>query len=125
MPDGHDDHVEVTPFPVLTSGQRLFFEVNGYVVVENTLAPDELQRTKDALLELRRTFAESGDPLNFNLHGCHADRFEPHFWSFSHLLQKPSCRDVKGHTLPPDRAKMYSLRPGLLYSNPFSFACLL
>ena len=67
MPDGHDDHVEVTPFPVLTSGQRLFFEVNGYVVVENTLAPDEIQRTKDALLELRRKFEDSGDPLNFNL----------------------------------------------------------
>ena len=31
-------------FSALTPGQRLFFEVNGYVVVENTLIPDEVDR---------------------------------------------------------------------------------
>ena len=87
MPDGHSDKVEVSPFPALTPGQRLFFEVNGYVVVENTLGPDELQRTKEALLALRRKFAESGDPLNFKLNGCRADRFGPRFYSFMHLLE--------------------------------------
>ena len=87
MSSGQNVNIDLTPFPALTPGQRLFFEVNGYVVVENTLTPDELEQTKDAILELRRTFADSGDPLDFNLNGCHADRCEPHYWSFQHLLQ--------------------------------------
>ena len=78
MSSGHKVNIALSPFPALTPGQRLFFEVNGYVVVENTLTLDEIQQTKDAILDLRRTFADSGDPLNFNLNGCHADRCEPH-----------------------------------------------
>ena len=62
MSSGQNVNIDLTPFPALTPGQRLFFEVNGYVVVENTLAPDEVQQTKDAILELRRTLAETGDP---------------------------------------------------------------
>ena len=32
-------------FPALTPGQRLFFEVNGYVVIENTLTAGEVARS--------------------------------------------------------------------------------
>ncbi len=90
---------EVPPFPALTPGQRLFFEVNGYVVIENTLTPQETRRTKDALLNLRRTFAESGDPLSFNLNGCHSGRFDPHYYAFEHLLQ--SDPDIFDHLTHP------------------------
>ena len=35
-----DSNDSLLPFPALTSGQRLFLEINGYVVVENTLTND-------------------------------------------------------------------------------------
>jgi hypothetical protein len=87
MSGGSNGNGSVSPFPALTPGQRLFFEVNGYVVIENTLTPDEVRRTKDALVELRSKFKDSGDPSKFNLNGCRCERFEPHFWAFQSLLE--------------------------------------
>jgi len=37
-----DSNDSLLSFPALTCGQRLFLEINGYVVVENTLTNDEV-----------------------------------------------------------------------------------
>ena len=37
------------PFPALTPAQRYHLEVMGYVVVENTLSPNEAETLKEAL----------------------------------------------------------------------------
>lgn len=41
------------PFPALTPEQRYHFDVFGYVVVENTLSRDQIERLKEALGRLR------------------------------------------------------------------------
>lgn len=81
------DDGTVTPFPALTPGQRLFLEVNGYVVVENTLSADEVGRIRDALYALQREFQASDDPLSHRVHGCHVGPWEPHLCHFAHLLE--------------------------------------
>jgi hypothetical protein len=50
------------PFPALTPAQRYHLEVMGYVVVENTLSPDEVGTIKEALYKLDRELAQLDDP---------------------------------------------------------------
>jgi hypothetical protein len=49
------------PFPALTPEQRLFLEINGYVVVENTLSRDEVGTLLDGIRKVRRDL-EQGIP---------------------------------------------------------------
>ena len=42
----------IRPFPPLTEAQRYYLEVNGYVVIENALSPDEVEQLKNALYGL-------------------------------------------------------------------------
>ncbi len=44
----------VRPFPALTPEQRVFLDIYGYVIVPNTLTPDEIGGAKEALLKLKR-----------------------------------------------------------------------
>lgn len=76
-----------TPFPAMTPGQRLYFEVNGYVVIENTLTREEIERYRDALYRLRDTFLAADDPDELSINGCHTYQISPHYASFSHLLE--------------------------------------
>ena len=93
-----NDDGTVTPFPALTPGQRLFLEVNGYVVVENTLSADEVGRIRDALYSLQREFQASDDPLSHRVHGCHVGPWEPPLCHFAHLLETdPAIFDYLTH----------------------------
>jgi ectoine hydroxylase-related dioxygenase (phytanoyl-CoA dioxygenase family) len=49
------------PFPALTPAQRLYLDVNGYVVVENTLTGDEISRCKEAVYRLRDRLVKLGE----------------------------------------------------------------
>src|SRR4051794_41065259 len=42
------------PFPALTPAQRYSLDMNGYVIVPNTLTADEVGRTFEALQRLKR-----------------------------------------------------------------------
>ena len=79
----------------MTPGQRLFLEVNGYVVLENTLTPDEVQLTRDALHELRRKFDASGDPLNHKIIGCYVGPWERPLYHFSQSSSRASQKKSK------------------------------
>ena len=48
------------PFPALTPSQRYFLDVNGYVVVENTLDEGEVGRLYKALQGLKRDLLKLG-----------------------------------------------------------------
>lgn len=73
-------------FPALTPGQRLFFEVNGYVVIENTLTAGEVARIRDALYELKRRFEARPNPTKDRIDGCTLSEHEPpYFMSLAHL----------------------------------------
>ncbi|HYF47962.1 MAG TPA: phytanoyl-CoA dioxygenase family protein [Planctomycetota bacterium] len=51
-PDKHED-LDV-PFPALTPAQRYHFEVNGYVLLKNTLDAEEVGTLKEVLYRIRR-----------------------------------------------------------------------
>ena len=50
------------PFPALSAAQRFHLEVNGYVVVENTLTADEVKALRQALYQLRDKIMQLDDP---------------------------------------------------------------
>jgi len=87
------------PFPALTPGQRLFLDVNGYVVVENTLTQDEVGRTRDALFEIKRQFEASDAPTEHRINGCYLyEHKPPHFISLAHLPEAhPALFDYLTH----------------------------
>jgi hypothetical protein len=64
-------------FPAMTPGQRLFFEVNGYVVVENTLTQDEVSRIREALMALKHQFETSDNPTEHRINGCYLYEHKP------------------------------------------------
>ena len=45
-----------TPFPALTPAQRLHIEIYGYVIIENLLSADEVNRLKDRLYDIEDRF---------------------------------------------------------------------
>ena len=75
-------------FPAMTPGQRLYFEVNGYVVIENTLAAAECEELLDALEELRARFEAEENPAEAVIDGALAETWKPpHYFCWGHLLQ--------------------------------------
>ena len=50
------------PFPALTPAQRYHLDTLGYVVVHNTLSPDEVKAIRMALYQLRSELSELQDP---------------------------------------------------------------
>ena len=74
----------------MTSAQRLFFEVNGYVVIEHTLTQSECRDLLTALSELRTRFEAEVNPAEAIIDGSRWERYEPpHYLSWFHLLQAP------------------------------------
>ena len=49
------------PFPALTPAQRLHLDVYGYVVIENTLSPEEVERLQSAVKRLRDRLCNLGE----------------------------------------------------------------
>ena len=78
---------EISPFPALTAAQRLFLEVNGYVVVEDILTSDQVERLRAAIYELREKFLAVEDPKSHKINGCHLDTLEPHSTVLAHMLE--------------------------------------
>ncbi len=80
---------KLSPFPAMTPGQRLYLDVNGYVVVENTLTHDEVNRQRDAIYELRQKFFDAEDPLKHSIGTCRvsADKCNKYFASFHRILE--------------------------------------
>jgi len=77
-----------TAFPAMTSAQRLFFEVNGYVVIEHTLTQSECRNLLTALSELRTRFEAEVNPAEAIIDGSRSERYDPpHYLSWFHLLQ--------------------------------------
>ncbi|HYF52615.1 MAG TPA: phytanoyl-CoA dioxygenase family protein [Planctomycetota bacterium] len=66
------------PYPALTPEQRYYLDVNGYVVVPNTLTADEIRETKDALHQLKRELLATGDPSKIRVRGALMLANKPH-----------------------------------------------
>lgn len=50
------------PFPALTPAQRYYFDVNGYVIIENTLSSEEVKTLKDAMYSIRDACVKLDNP---------------------------------------------------------------
>ena len=73
-------------FPAMTPGQRLFFDVNGYVVIENTLSSEEVENIRNALYDLKQNFESSDNPADHRVNGCILyDHRPPNYTCFAHL----------------------------------------
>lgn len=81
-----DDNL--SPFPALTPGQRLYLDINGYVVIENTLTTDEGNRLRDAIYELRQKFFDVDDPIKHSIGTCRSstDKCDKYYASFHRIL---------------------------------------
>ena len=75
------------PFPALTPSQRYFLDVNGYVVVENTLDEGEVGRLYEALQRLKRDLLKTGEPGKTRVRGCHFSQVKEHYVHFAHILE--------------------------------------
>ena len=78
------------PFPALTPAQRYHLEVLGYVVVENTLNPEEIGELKEALHKLDRELERLDDPT----------------------AAGPRCLSPHQKSAPPFHRQHYRSRPG-------------
>lgn len=86
------------PFPALTPAQRYHFDVNGYVVIEQTLTGDETQRLYDALHSLKDELLATGDPANRPVRGAFMDPSGPYMYGFGHLIESmPAFLDYYAH----------------------------
>jgi hypothetical protein len=64
-----DESYDVTtPFPALTPEQRYYFDVFGYVIIENTLPQAEIDVLKDVLAQLKRDVLGGGEVGNILIH---------------------------------------------------------
>ena len=75
------------PFPALTAAQRFHLDVNGYVVVQNTLTADEVGRTREALQKLKRDLIATSDPANAVVRGARFSVYKPHHVHFAHIVE--------------------------------------
>ena len=53
--------VQPNPFPALTPAQRLHIEIYGYVIIENVLSQEQVNRLKDALYGIEDDFRRTGE----------------------------------------------------------------
>ncbi len=74
-------------FPALTPAQRYFLDVNGYVVVPNTLTIDEIGRLQEALQRLKRDFLDRDEPAGAVVRNCRLSLHKPHHVHFAHVLE--------------------------------------
>lgn len=86
------------PFPALTPAQRYYLDVNGYVVIPNTLTEDECGRIREALYKLKRDILATPDPTKAFVRNARASMVKPHHIHFAHVLESdPAVFDYLTH----------------------------
>jgi ectoine hydroxylase-related dioxygenase (phytanoyl-CoA dioxygenase family) len=75
------------PFPALTSAQRYFLDVWGYVVIQNTLTPTEISETKAALQKLKRELLAQPDPNTARVRGAYLHINKPHHHFLANIIE--------------------------------------
>jgi len=111
---------------MLTQEQKDFYDANGYLLVENAVAPDQLAQLleiTDRLIEASRAVTESNDVYDLDAgHGPHGPRLtrikvphkrDPYFWE---VLRNSAMTSVLGDLLGPDTnlltSKLNTKAPG-------------
>ena len=88
----HDESKQPTfdrPFPALTPAQRFHFEVNGYVIIENTLSAAEVAALKSPIYCLRDELTALDDPGadGPRVRGAYLLTTLPHHHFIGHILE--------------------------------------
>ncbi len=84
--NGHTNGFQAK-FPALTPAQRYHLDVNGYVVVPNTLTADEISRMLEAMYRLKRDFLATGDPAKARVRNAWLSSCRPNHMHFAHILE--------------------------------------
>ena len=86
------------PFPALTPPQRLYFDVFGYVVIENAISENLTNRILSSLHCLKNEFLDTEVPLNATIRGSKITQFEPNKIQFTHVLETdPAILEYVSH----------------------------
>ncbi len=77
------------PHPALTPTQRCHFDIFGYVVVENTLSPDEVAACRAALYRLRGELCALDDPsaAGPRARGAYLSKRAPHHTFMANIIE--------------------------------------
>jgi len=88
---GDDDVAEKKkyerPFPALTPEQRYYLDVNGYVLIPNTLTTNEVGTLLDALHKLKRDLLAQGMPTKSPIRGARLHRVDAHVTGLTCLIE--------------------------------------
>src|SRR5688500_9255919 len=86
------------PFPALTPAQRYSLDMLGYVIVPNTLTPDEVGRTREALQRLKRDIIANKGTQSNPVRGSWFQVEQPnHHYLVSIIEADPSITDYVCH----------------------------
>ena len=112
-----------SPFPVLTPGQRMYLEVNGYVVLEELISPDRVETLRATIYEMEaqyRSTAELPGP------DCHLSATTEEFFRVDNLPHLAPCffdyvtdprivamaQEITGGTVRLEQSDAHIRRPG-------------
>ena len=76
------------PFPALTPAQRLYLDINGYVIIENVLAETEVQILLDTIYQIEDSYRKTGELPGEN---CHLSSASEEFFRLDNLPHLAPC----------------------------------
>ncbi len=76
------------PFPALTPAQRLYLDINGYVIIENVLADTEVQILLDTIYQIEDRYRKTGELPGAN---CHLSSASEEFFRLDNLPHLAPC----------------------------------
>ena len=76
------------PFPALTPSQRLYLDVNGYVVIENVLKDEEVGALLDKIYEIEAAYHRTGELPGEH---CHLSSTTEEFFRVDNLPHLAPC----------------------------------
>ena len=114
--------VETRPFPALTPEQRLYLDINGYVIIRNVLSDNEIQILLETIYEIEKAYRDTGQLPGPNCHlsSDRADYFRidnlPHLAdSFFRYLTHPYivglAEEIVGGTVRLEQSDAHIRRP--------------
>jgi hypothetical protein len=122
----------VRPFPALTPEQRLYLDVNGYVIIRNVLTDSEIQDLLNTIYSIEKAYRKTGELPGPNCH-LSSDREDyfridnlPHLAdSFFHYLTHPyivgMAEEIVGGSVRLEQSDAHIRRPVEAADGPIRY----
>ena len=120
------------PFPALTPAQRLHLEVNGYVVLEEFISPEQVATLRDTTYELEARYRSTGELPGPD---CHLSESTNDVWRVDNLPHLAPCyfdyltdprivgmaEELTGGRVRLEQSDAHIRRPGGERNNDYEF----